>query len=138
MKLLYGVDVDHALINVLSLSIGWIGAVEGLARTTTCQHRKTSRIQRLAFDRGVVSGVETKRILGKSRNSHIIIILPLALLDIHVHAQVVFGSSVVKGQVSIWAPLLSPWTLELIIGFKSISLIYHKMQLLLRQVSSVR
>ena len=66
MKLLYGVDVDHALINVLSQSIRWMGAVEGLARTTTYQHGKTSRIQRLALDRGVVSGVETKLILGKS------------------------------------------------------------------------
>ena len=61
MKLLYGIDVDHALIDVLRL-----GAVEGLARTTTYQHGKTSRIQRLALDRGVVSGVETKLILGKS------------------------------------------------------------------------
>ena len=66
MKLLYGVDVDHALIDWLSLSNGWIGAVEGLTGTTTYQHRNTSHIQRLALDRGVVSSVETKLVLGKS------------------------------------------------------------------------
>ena len=127
MKLLYGVDVNHALIDLLS-----VGAVEGLAGTTAYQHRRTSRIQRLAFDCGVVPGVETKLVLGKSRDSNMIILLPLALLGIHLHAQIVFGSSVVQGQVSIWAPLLRLGTLELIIGFKSISLVYHKMQLLLR------